>query len=115
MPLAEGDRAGGVQLMDFSAVDTKRFLTDAQLTETRQHLASRSGLSKDEVLAQIEQRALKPVKKKQVQAPNEPARLDNTHDSTDHLPVTAEPATPVPAPQKHPGTTSEPDDESVFQ
>ncbi|HMN26881.1 MAG TPA: hypothetical protein PKE45_01910, partial [Caldilineaceae bacterium] len=115
MPLAEGDRAGQVQLRDFSAVDTKRFLTDENLTETRQRLANRSGCAKDELLAQIEQRAVKPVKKKQVQAPKEPARLENTHDTTDHLPVTPKPTTPVPPARRQPGATRELDDEPIFQ
>jgi hypothetical protein len=119
MPASEGDRAGEVQLLDFSRIDLEQYPDKHQLPEIRRRLAKRSGYSKEELLAQIEQRSLKVVKKKAVQAPKEDSKLSSsstpTHDPTNDLPIPTEPAPAVPAIPKRARGTRKSHVEDVFQ
>jgi hypothetical protein len=111
----EGNLTAPLRKMSIASIDAGHYLDAFAADEARQQLSARHGLPKADLLAQIEQHSLKIVKKKQSHASKEPARLNSTHDSTNHIPVTTKPATPVPAPRKQSGVPSEPDDESVFQ
>jgi hypothetical protein len=112
----EGQLAAPLRLLDISQVDVGIYPDEERVAETCRRLIKRSGFSKEEILAQIEQRALKPGKQKQsLKATNDKTRLNTTHDSTNNLPVTTKPTKPVPAPRKQSGKPRESDDESIFQ
>lgn len=118
MATAEGDHAGAVHLMDFSALDPGQYPDEKCVADARRRLATRSGASQEAILAEINQRTHKPMNKKQVKAPQESARLpinsSPTYDTADnHLPVQPDPATPVSSTYAR-GEAHEPD-EQVFQ
>jgi hypothetical protein len=111
----EGRLHAPLRKMSIASIDPGLYLDSFPTGELRQMLSARHGFQKAAILEQIEQQSLKSVKKKPVQASKEPAKLNNSHDSTNHLSVTPAPAKPVPAPRKEPRASSEPDDEPIFQ
>lgn len=111
----EGQLAAPLRQLDIHSIDEGLYPDDACVAEACRRLITRSGFSKETVLAEIQERANKPVNKKQVKAPKEPARLNRNDVPADHLPVAPPSVPPAPAVRKEQAAPDEAAKERVFQ
>ena len=113
--ISEGNLSGPLKKISIEELDRNQYPNEAILAPLRRQLAQRDGVPVEMLLAEIQANKIRETKQNLNKQSKEPARLENAHDAPDHLPVTAEPATPVPAPPKQPRGTRKSYAEDVFQ
>lgn len=114
----EGEMTGALETISIARLDQNLYPNKDVLTPLRRMLAKRDGVPVETLLAEIRARSTREKNQKtnkHLKAAPDPARLDNTHVTPDHLPVTPKPAPPVPAVDTPAKAAERPDDEPVFQ
>jgi hypothetical protein len=113
--IGEGDLSGTLKKISIEQLNQNQYPNEAMLAPLRRQLAQRDGVAVETLLAEIRANQPRETSQKTTKQAKEPARLNTSHDSTEHIPVPSESTTPVSVPRREPGTIHEADDEPVFQ